>query len=325
MRYVRLFWRLLRYRVAVMLVLFLLLGAASRGDLATHAAALAIAALALACSYVSATSSNDLADEQIDAINHAGHKGRLLVSGEATRADLKRLFLLASAAALVLAATLGPIPTAIMALSVLINIAYSLPPLRLSYRTMFAPAFLGVGYVALPFSLGSVVVSGRLSPSVVLMLACYFLFIGRIVLKDFRDRAGDAKYGKPTFLLVYGKPATCAISAAAVVVGAVLLWAAHPVSPIWLLLAPSALLAVVLLQVFRLWRAPIHAEQPIIGTGAKLGNAALIILLGLMFLGRAGATLDQRLVFAIALLMITLYSYNSLQKAPQAAVNAYRG
>jgi 4-hydroxybenzoate polyprenyltransferase len=58
------------------------------------------------------------------------------------------------------------------------------------------------------------------------MAALYLLFAGRIVLKDFRDRVGDAAYGKPTFLLLYGKRATCLVSAGAICAGDALLVAA---------------------------------------------------------------------------------------------------
>ena len=55
------------------------------------------------------------------------------------------------------------------------------------------------------------------------MAALYLLFVGRIVLKDFRDREGDAAYGKSTFLLKCGKPATCLASFGAVCAGDALL------------------------------------------------------------------------------------------------------
>ncbi len=61
-----LYWRLLRYRVAVMIVLFMLLGASwHRGPTAIDGSVL-LMVLALASSYVSATSVNDIADKEID-------------------------------------------------------------------------------------------------------------------------------------------------------------------------------------------------------------------------------------------------------------------
>ena len=65
----RLYVVMLRYRVAAMIALFLLLGAAREGPLDIGLPYL-FAVLALASSYVAATALNDLADEQIDKVNH---------------------------------------------------------------------------------------------------------------------------------------------------------------------------------------------------------------------------------------------------------------
>ncbi len=78
-----LYWRLLRYRVAVMIILFMLLGAAWHGGLRTIGLPVILMILALASSYVGATSVNDIADREIDEINHPGDGGRPLVTGAA--------------------------------------------------------------------------------------------------------------------------------------------------------------------------------------------------------------------------------------------------
>ena len=93
----------------------------------------------------------------------------------------------------------------------MIGIAYSLRPVRLSYRTYLAPLALAVAYVAVPYLLGAVATGRGLTPATPSLVgALYVLFVARIVLKDFRDREGDALYGKPTLLLRFGKDATCA-------------------------------------------------------------------------------------------------------------------
>ncbi len=76
----RLAWTMLRYRVASMLWLFMLLGAAVRGGLDHVGWPHALAAIALAASYVAATSLNDVADEDVDRINHPGDAARPLVA-----------------------------------------------------------------------------------------------------------------------------------------------------------------------------------------------------------------------------------------------------
>jgi 4-hydroxybenzoate polyprenyltransferase len=70
MKMLTLYWTLLRFRVAVMIVLFMLLGAAWHRGLTSIDAPVLLMVLALASSYVSATSVNDIADREIDEINH---------------------------------------------------------------------------------------------------------------------------------------------------------------------------------------------------------------------------------------------------------------
>ena len=123
MRLPRLYVVMLRYRVAVMVALFLLLGAAREGELRLGWRYV-FAALALASSYVSATALNDLADEEIDKVNHPRDAGRPLVEGTAGRLDLLVLCLLAAALALVAAVPLGTAGTALIAAALLISQAY---------------------------------------------------------------------------------------------------------------------------------------------------------------------------------------------------------
>jgi 4-hydroxybenzoate polyprenyltransferase len=239
---------------------------------------------------------------------------------------MRRLFTLASVLAVALALPLGRVPALTLALSVAVNIAYSLPPLRLSYRTWLAPLALAVGYVGVPFWLGAEITAHTAARSHwLLALACYCLFVGRIVLKDFRDRAGDDMYGKPTLLLAHGKSVTVMVSAVMVTLGALLLWPAQPVAPLWLLFAPAVIFALVLKQLVLLSQASVDEEQPLIGTGAKLGNGALIILLGLMLLQQSRAPLSVLELFGGIMLLIVLYGYWQLASRPAAAVNTYRG
>ena len=64
--------RMLRYRVATMLWVLLLLGAAAGDGLVHLGWSHALAAVSLAAAYVAATTVNDVADRDIDRINHTG-------------------------------------------------------------------------------------------------------------------------------------------------------------------------------------------------------------------------------------------------------------
>jgi 1,4-dihydroxy-2-naphthoate polyprenyltransferase len=322
----RLYVRMLRYRVAAMVWMFMLLGAAYPAGLPAFSLDYVWATIALASSYVAATSVNDIADREIDRINHPCDAGRPLVTGEACERDLWLLDGVATGAALVSAALLGIAALAIVCLSLVIGIVYSLRPVRLSYRTWLAPLALATAYVAIPYSLGLLV--AERSPGagdLVLGSGLYTLFVARIVLKDFRDRPGDAAYGKPTLLLRFGKPVTCAASLAALLLGAALLLATTRDA-----LALQALVVLFVVAVAamldRLRRSPEgHAEQVAIGIGAKLGNGLLVSLLTWFVLIGERAPPDQRLAVLAALAALFGASFAALVARPDAAVIGYKG
>lgn len=276
-----LYLKMLRYRAALMIWMFLLLGAAQTGEMeAVHLDHL-WAVLALASSYVFATTVNDLADEAADRINHPGDEGRPLVTGAASRHELQALGRVAFAIALGSAGLIGAEAFVLVAAGLLVALAYSADPLLVSYRSYASPLLLVAGYVAVPYALGVEVERASFdSASVKLLGALSVLFLARIVLKDFRDTRGDAMCGKPTLLLRFGKKATCGVSFMALVAGDILL--------IYALESFTAL--VVLIQLFFVGMAYVlhrlrttrdaHGEQVMIGIGARLGNGLLVSVLG---------------------------------------------
>ena len=317
---------MLRYRVAVMIVLFALIGSAWHGELTEFGWPVAVMILALASSYVCATSVNDIADREIDLINHPNDEGRPLVTGTAEVRDLWLVFGSAGALTLILPLTVGLLPVGIMALSVLIGVLYSLPPVELSHRTFLAPLTLAVAYVGVPYLAGVVAVGENLDFSDALpMSALYLLFAGRIVLKDFRDREGDAAYGKPTFLLRYGKRATCLLSLGAVSAGDVLLVLAL-VDRAWLAAFLQLYVAGVALMLFRLSRAEGRKEEQVsIGVGARMGNGLLTTVLGALVLANVGADTGVQITFAMALAAVYGMLFISFLRHPDAAAIGYKG
>lgn len=72
---------------------------------------------------------------------------------------------------------------------------------------------LPIGYVFLPYSLGYLTISKEISSATLLVLGGLYLhFLGRIILKDYRDVKGDKAYGKKTFLLNRGNLVVCIVS-----------------------------------------------------------------------------------------------------------------
>ena len=319
----RLYVVMLRYRIAAMVALFMLLGAAREGPLELGTRYL-WAALALASSYAAATALNDLADEEIDKVNHPRDAGRPLVEGSATRRELLVLHVLSSALALLAAAPLGRRAVILIALALTISQIYSARPVRLSYRMAGAPLALGIAYVLVPYSFGIIAAAGSLHHAwSALTLALFLLFTARILLKDFRDREGDARYGKPTVLLRYGKTPTCAASLCALVAGDVVL-AATLEAPLVALAQPFVLAIAWMLRT--LWRSTDpRAEQVAIGIGARMGNGLLLSVLAWLILEGSGAAAAEASVLTGALAGLFLLGFVTLAARPQEAVIGYKG
>jgi 4-hydroxybenzoate polyprenyltransferase len=326
MKMLFLYWSLLRYRVAVMIILFMLLGTAWHGGLTSVDAPVLLTILALASSYVSATSVNDISDRKIDEINHPGDRGRPLVTGAAGTADLWILFGVSSVLAVALALPTGLAAAGIMLSSVAIGALYSLPPARLSYRTFLAPLTLAVAYVGIPYWVGIVVAGGRLGmKDLPLLVALYLLFSGRIILKDFRDREGDAAFGKPTFLLKYGKKATCLLSLCAVCAGDAFL-VASLAEKWWLAALLQTYIVSIAIMLYRLYRLDGRKDEQIsIGVGAKMGNGLLVTLLGVLILANQHADGTIQAIFGLALTALYLLTFVDFLRHPERAVIGYKG
>ena len=314
---------MLRYRIAAMVAMFMLIGAAREGRLELGLRYL-WAALALASSYVAATALNDLADEKIDMINHPRDAGRPLVEGTANRRELLALHVVASTLAIAAAVPLGWRAVILLAVALAISQAYSARPIRLSYRVAGAPLALGIAYVVIPYSLGIVAANGDLQHAVAaLTCALFLLFAARIVLKDFRDRQGDERFGKPTLLLRFGKKATCATSWAALGAGDVVLGLALDPR---LAIATQPIIVAIAWMLWRLGRAnDVQAEQVAIGLGARMGNGLLLCILAWSIVRGDGASTAEALAVTTTLEVIFLLSFGALAMRPHEAVIGYKG
>jgi len=141
----------------------------------------------------------------------------------------------------------------VVAAGPVISGGYSLRPVRIADRGAAASLLLPAGYVAVPYLVGILGGRGSLRPGDLLLLGgLYVGFIGRIVLKDFRDVRGDALFGKRTFVIRHGRRRTCEFSAICWIAGSVALaavteptltlvgaWAVYLAVALWLLRALS--------------------------------------------------------------------------------------
>jgi 4-hydroxybenzoate polyprenyltransferase len=314
---------MLRYRIAAMVAMFMLLGAAREGRLELGLRYV-WAAIALASSYVAATALNDLADEEIDRVNHPRDAGRPLVEGTASRRDLLVLHVLASVLAVGAAVPLGWPAIALLGAALTISQAYSARPVRLSYCIAGAPLALGIAYVLVPYSLGIVAAHGDLGHAAsTLTAALFLLFAARIVLKDFRDRDGDAQYGKPTLLLRFGKSATCWTSLCALVAGDAVLAVTLDVR---LVLLVQPFVAAVLWMLRSLWLAEDRRdEQVAIGLGARMGNGLLLCVLAWSVLRGSGASVGEASGLTGVVGAAFFLSFAALVARPHEVVIGYKG
>lgn len=326
MKYFLLLLRMLRYRVAIMLIIFFLLGCASHNKILNITFPFMLACIALLASYITATTINDIADRDIDAINHPKNKGRPLITGGATVSDLYKVHSIALIIALFSAAFIGFKGLIIIAISLTINYIYSVSPFRLSYRTFFAPIILSVAYVVVPYMLGLVISKEQFYAFDLLFVASLFtLFCGRILLKDFRDRKGDAAYGKPTLILKYGKTVTCLTSLSFIIMGNILLFFSLQLNFILSFLF-MALFFTIYYSEYRLWKAQsTHIEQVMIGIGAKMGNGLLLMILGLFIIQAYHGTTEYQIAFIFILVFVYVANFITLIINPERAVLGYKG
>jgi 4-hydroxybenzoate polyprenyltransferase len=224
---------------------------------------------------------NDLADEAIDRVNLPGDRRRPLVAGTAGHRDLLVLAITGAVLALAAAAMLRPVAVAVVLLGMIVSAGYSLQPLRLSGRGVLASLTLPACYVAVPYLVGVIAGRGTVHAGDLPLLAgLYVAFIGRILLKDFRDVHGDALFGKRTFLVRHGRRPTCALSACCWTAGTITLLATVP-NPTPVLYACYAICLAIALGL--LWALaaypPIRQEEAIISATAIVGRGMLVMLL----------------------------------------------
>jgi 4-hydroxybenzoate polyprenyltransferase len=208
----RLFVVTARPAVLVLMALSAALGTASAGHAADVAAW--VHALVVVLGFVVlAVAVNDLSDVAADRANALGD--RPLVAGTARARQVVAVAVAGAAVALGAAALAGPACLAVVAAGLVLACGHSLPPVRFASRGVAGPLVLPAGFVAVPFlsgafATGADAVTGR---QLVLLGGLYLGFVGRLVLKDFRDVRGDALVGKRTFLVRRGRVAACRLSA----------------------------------------------------------------------------------------------------------------
>lgn len=277
---IRLVLLLTRPAVAFLLAMYAALGVSSDGHDAERWLLSAVLVVVFGFLLFSVVC-NDIADERIDRINLAGDRRRPLVVGTANRREMITIGVVAAVIAVGVAIPLGWPVLVVVVAGLLLSAGYSLRPVRIADRGALASLLLPACYVAVPFLVGHFAVTRSLRPADIWLLAgLYVTFIGRILLKDFRDVRGDALFGKRTFLVRHGREWTCVFSAVCLVVGAALLLAGVPHPTVELVadfvVGTAALL--VLLAALRADRGH-RRDELLISATAIAGRGMLLLLL----------------------------------------------
>jgi 4-hydroxybenzoate polyprenyltransferase len=283
----RLFVLLARPTVAGLLAMFTATGLARSGH-GEDWALLARALVVVLGFLVFSVACNDLADEAIDLVNLPGQRPLGM------RAISRRGFAItgctAAAVALGASATLHWPAIATTAAGLAMSAGYSLRPVRLADRGALAALALPGCYVAVPYLVGVFAATSSARPGVLLLLAgLYTGFIGRIILKDFRDVRGDALFGKRTFLVRHGRRWTCAFSACCWATGTVIVAGAVPRPTAALALAYTGCLAGVLCLLRTLAAARgARRDECVIAAIAILGRGLLLLTLAHLSMVQVG-------------------------------------
>jgi 4-hydroxybenzoate polyprenyltransferase len=307
---VRLMMMMARPPVVAVLIAFAAVGLAAAGH-GNDAPTLIVVSVVVVAYFVNATALNDLSDEEVDRVNLQGARGRPLVSGHADRRTLLALAVTAAGVALAVGALIDRRALAVVGAGAVFNVAYSIPPARLSARGILAPLLLPIGFVAVPF-LVAVFATGATpdAGNVWLLGALWVGFTGRIVLKDFRDVHGDSLYGKQTFLLRHGRRATCSFSAAC--------WAASAVALLGVTRTTLASLSVLVflgcaLRALRLLSRETEfiAEQVEISAIAVAGRGIVVSVLAVLVLDAEGWAWPASTAVIASLTLVFLGMYTA--------------
>jgi len=221
--HIRMLVRLARPSALIIFAMFAATGMAEAGAF-EHGARLAQVMIVVVAYLLFSVVLNDVSDRAIDQVNLIGDGARPLVTRDATAREFHVIAAIAGTIALGTGVLLSVQTAAVVAAGLVFSAAYSLRPVRIADRGALASMLLPFGYVAVPYLVG--ISSARPSlgaPDVLLAGGLYLGFIGRILLKDFRDVRGDSLFGKRTFLVRHGRRWTCVSSAVCWVAGTVTL------------------------------------------------------------------------------------------------------
>src|SRR3990167_8722339 len=307
-RWLSLAYKMLRPRTVLMMLLFAAIGDVATKQTSVYDYRLALIPILLGCLFIGATTVNDIADEEIDKINLASDKRRPLAVSSAQKKHLRTLNVIAFVVAMLIAAAIKPILVILVLAAMGLSYIYSMPPIKISHRGFFAPLLLPINYVLLPFLIGASLHPGGWDRQVgVLLFGLYVSFIGRIILKDFRDIKGDAMYGKRTFLVRYGSKKTCEVAGIAWVLGDLIVSSVFiSTEPLLVLLLQPFVVSIIYILYKLSDEKQLSRQLTLVNLVGRLGNSVALNVLTVLTLRfyNYGAIKDGMLLFLVTAVSI---------------------
>lgn len=293
-----------RLRIVTTCYALVFMGSAATGEIGPRT----IFGLGLVIAFiVHANSINDWTDREIDRINLQDAGDRPLLTGDISARQFWLLHGSSAVAALALASVYGYRVWWLTLAVLAVDYAYSLPPLRLTNRTLLSPLLLAATYTGYSLAIGVGAADPASEYPWPLAGALSLGFVARLLLKDFRDLDGDRQHGKHTFLIRFGARPTAAASGLCAVGAAVWLSALSEWSPgVVAFLALATALAIA-------WLARLAGSEPpqqerLVRMIARAANYSLVVFLAhLLSQQQPGLnSADQRLIPAVTAAMLLL-------------------
>ena len=185
------------------------LGVTSSGFSISHLGQILATWIACLCGNIYIVGLNQVEDIDIDKINKPDLP---LASGEFTRGQGQLIVIITGIAALVLAWLTGPYLLGMVALSLVIGTAYSLPPIRLKQHPFWAALCIfsvrgTIVNLGLFLHFSSVLQRSQGIPNVVWVLTVFILVFtfAIAIFKDIPDLEGDRTYNITTLTIQLGK------------------------------------------------------------------------------------------------------------------------
>ena len=273
--------RFARKEIVISMGALVLLGSIVGGNIGWKSI---FAFIAVVSYLIHANSINDLADVEIDSVNFGKAPDRPLLEQKPGR-DFWIVHLATGVLTLALSFLYGKTAVLLTLFFFFLSYIYSLKPIRLTDRTFASPLLLAVFYTYYPLSLGFLATEGHATYPWMLSIGIYMAFVGRMLLKDFRDVKGDKKFGKKTFLLQYGPDTTCAVSAFLYL--SALLVVIYATNFAWGILLPLVVgmfsILLLLNDLRKIYN--IKTQQRIIGFITNAGNFSIAVIFISLILG----------------------------------------